>query len=1078
MKNAENQQPQSLEASKIPDSLMKELARIDDKHRQDLKGSAIDDSLIALNFKSLDGEPTEDGSDVADHLLYSDAITRKNSGGVTNKHLPYLNFGAGWWCGGGVDLETFEIMPEWGCFKPDKPQPAWKKDDEGNWVKDETKAVKYHNPPLDPVKYFALRVTFAIGAKIAQRYGLSEAYSEHQGSSNQSDEDKGFWRWAISQKSIPLMVTEGAKKAACLLSHGYLSIALSGVWNACDSGKDTLKPGIAAAATGREVIIAFDSDSKEKTQKNVNRAAVKLSKGCITAGSTKVTQLEWQGLWGKGVDDLIFKKGIGIFDDSMEDRAEVKELPKTGLQNTHEGSPCPACRDISGKCTTGLSRTKDKVKVEDGVLCAVTLGKDNVPDGWEFKGLSKNGLGKLHPATPKKERPEKRESLFSSSIEKGLILLDLGDDGNPKHDADGNVLGRKVGNHLEAVAYIDSPEQDSAALLLEFGTARGFTRRWTMPRSELAGDGSEICRGLLSRGYWFDRSLKRHLLEYLQGLGSNVEKTYTVTESSGWVSKSFVLPHKTYGDENLKFRDVELSPESLTEVAGTLQEWIDRVAAMCAGNSRLILALGASFAAPLMPLLNIESGGFHLVGATSQGKTTILSVAASVIGLKDIPHWRTTTNGLESTATAFNHLCLPLDEIGQADPKDVGSIAYMLANGQGKARMKKDLTNRKGKTWQLMVLSSGEVGLGDYMAQAKVTQKGGQEVRLPDIPAVPDGSAYGCFETIHGAADAVQFVNAIEAVVKANHGAVMDAYLSQLVVDTVDPGFVGNLSKQTYLVAKQLSEGYKDSAIGRAAKRFALVQVALGLAHKYGLLPFSADQIGWAIEKVFMSWVNERGGDGSIEIKQALKKIDHLLTTNEFSKRIYDLRGTGNQDVENLLAYRKVDDAGETLEFWVPTPVFDKEFCTGVNKDELVKALQATGRMIPPRPDGKPIHQRAKKGKTQYFYIFQNIEKAGEGSEGSEGNSYNQDNNRVLPFQGRLHQHPVNSEGCEGKTDILHNLHQPLTSSEGRIEDCNPCPETVIDKASQPSQPSLEKTHIPIKTEKINLSDSEPRSEI
>jgi hypothetical protein len=124
---------------------------LEQKHLNELSASAIDPQIITLNFKSLDGEITEDGSDVADHLLYSDAITRKNGGGVTNKHLPYLSFGAGWWCGGGVDIMTFEIMPEWGCFKPDKSQPAWKKDDEGNWVKDSNKNVKYHNPPLDPV---------------------------------------------------------------------------------------------------------------------------------------------------------------------------------------------------------------------------------------------------------------------------------------------------------------------------------------------------------------------------------------------------------------------------------------------------------------------------------------------------------------------------------------------------------------------------------------------------------------------------------------------------------------------------------------------------------------------------------------------------------------------------------------------------------------------------------------------------------------------------------------------------------------------------------------------------------------
>jgi hypothetical protein len=122
--------------------------------------------------------------------------------------------------------------------------------------------------------------------------------------------------------------------------------------------------------------------------------------------------------------------------------------------------------------------------------------------------------------------------------------------------------------------------------------------------------------------------------------------------------------------------------------------------------------------------------------------------------------------------------------------------------------------------------------------------------------------------------------------------------------------------------------------------------------------------------------------------------------------------------------------------------------------------------MIPPRPDGKPIHQRSKKGKTQYFYIFQNIEKAGEGSEGSEGNSYNQDNKRVSPLQSRLHQPLANSEGSEGKTDILHYLHRPITSGEGKIESCNAHPETVTGKASQPSPPSPQKTHIQEKNRK------------
>lgn len=555
---------------------------------------------------------------------------------------------------------------------------------------------------------------------------------------------------------------------------------------------------------------------------------------------------------------------------------------------------------------------------------------------------------------------------YESTPADGLVWVT-----SEKADDGGFIEKRlKIGHHLAAIAYLDTPDEDGAAILLEFGIVRGGARRWTMPRADLAGDGGEICRGLLARGYGFERKQKTHLLSYLQGLGADIGQTYTITDSTGWIMKSFVLPHKTHGDPDLRFRDVDVSPESLTEIAGTLDGWKESVAKRCGGNSRLILALAVAFAAPLLPLLGIESGGFHLVGETSKGKTTILSVAASVLGWKDIPNWRTTTNGLESTAAAFNHLCLPLDEIGQAEAKDMGALAYMLANGQGKSRMKKDLTNRKGKIWQLLFLSSGEVGLGDYMAQAGQTQKGGQEVRSPDIPAIPAGSAYGCFESIHGADSAVQFVGGLEAAVKAQHGTAMDAYLSRLVVDAQEPMLIGKWSQQLHLLAAKLSSGYTDTAIGRVAKRFALVQVALGLAHSYGLLPFPAEQIDWAIKTCFDAWVKERGGDGSIEIKRAIERIEHLLISNELGDRVFTLPDNSGMKSRNLLAYRRLDIDGGTQDLLVPPSVFNKEFCEGVNKAELIRELQAQGILKESDGDGRPDRQIQINGEKKRLYVF------------------------------------------------------------------------------------------------------------
>jgi uncharacterized protein (DUF927 family) len=589
---------------------------------------------------------------------------------------------------------------------------------------------------------------------------------------------------------------------------------------------------------------------------------------------------------------------------------------------------------------------------------------------------------KKAPATPKTPRqPVENNQIFHfiSSIETGLYKVGSKDEHDERQE-----VREYIGNHLTAIACIDNSDKSGAALLLEFTTFQGEIRRWTMLRAYLAGDGNAIAEGLLSRGYTYKRKQKGVLLDYIQGLGANIQNNYIVTDSSGWVGKSFVLPHTTHGDENLKFRDVEPSPEAITELKGTLEGWKDNVAAKCAGNSRLILGLGTSFAAPLLPIVDIESGGFHLVGVTSQGKTTILSVAASVTGVKDIPHWRTTTNGLESTATAFNHLCLPLDEINQAEAKDVGNMAYMLANGQGKARMKKDLTNRPPKTWRLIVLSSGEESLGNYMKTANITQKGGQEVRLPDVPAIPVNAEYGCFETIHEADTAELFLSALEAAVKEHHGTALDAFLARLVVDCQDPAFVGNLSKQVHQVAAKLCEGTKNNAVGRVAKRFALLQVSLELAHKYELLPFPVEQIEWSVAMCFRDWLTVRGGDGSIEIKQAIERIEHLLVTNEFSDRVYDLRDGDTKTIRNLLAYRKVGLEKETEEFWVPPSVFDKEFVVGVNKAELVKKLHEAG-WLDLSEEGKTRQRTVNKKIGRYYVFIKWKNKGDEGDEGDEG---------------------------------------------------------------------------------------------
>jgi putative DNA primase/helicase len=79
---------------------------------------------------------------------------------------------------------------------------------------------------------------------------------------------------------------------------------------------------------------------------------------------------------------------------------------------------------------------------------------------------------------------------------------------------------------------------------------------------------------------------------------------------------------------------------------GTIGDWRTHVAALCAGNSRLLLAIATAFAAVLLHFSEIEGGGVHLLGASSTGKTTAALVAVSLFGdHRQMQRWRATGNG-------------------------------------------------------------------------------------------------------------------------------------------------------------------------------------------------------------------------------------------------------------------------------------------------------------------------------------------------------------------------------------------------------------------------------------------------
>lgn len=262
---------------------------------------------------------------------------------------------------------------------------------------------------------------------------------------------------------------------------------------------------------------------------------------------------------------------------------------------------------------------------------------------------------------------------------------------------------------------------------------------------------------------------------------------------------------------------------------GSLDDWRRDVARRCQDNSRLVLAVSAMFAGPLLHFTGATGGGFHLVGGSSSGKSTALRVAASVVGPPEYAReWRSTANGLEGVAVLHNDATLILDELAQIDPKQAGDAAYLLANGKGKSRANRAGEARAAARWRVLILSAGEVGLAQHMAEVGKQARAGQSVRLADVPAETEGG-HGVFERLHDAGDGAALSALLKDAAARTYGAPWPLWMGYLTQQD-SPTLTAQLREST---DRFLATYVPDDASGevrRVAERFAVVAFAGELA--------------------------------------------------------------------------------------------------------------------------------------------------------------------------------------------------------------------------------------------------------
>ncbi|HCB1446080.1 TPA: DUF927 domain-containing protein, partial [Serratia marcescens] len=523
-----------------------------------------------------------------------------------------------------------------------------------------------------------------------------------------------------------------------------------------------------------------------------------------------------------------------------------------------------------------------------------------------------------------------------------------------KSDGDTEIRNIKISNPLRVTAITCDADGGNFGRLLEWEDTYGQPRKWAMPMEMLSGSGEELRRILLVNGLSYISTTgeaRARLMEYISLC--KPERKVTCVNKTGWHGDVYVLQDEVIGDgaEAVILQTASVQGKDF-RVAGTLNDWQEQIGRYCVGNSRVAFAVSLAFAAPLLRLVGMDGGGYHLKGESTDGKTTTMKAATSVCGGPDYWHtWRSTGNALEGTASRRNDAAMMLDEIREVDGREAGNIAYMLANGQGKGRAGTDGELRARKQWRLLFFSTGELSLTEHAARAGERTFAGMEVRMLQIPS--DSGKYGVFESLHGFDSGKALAEHFEVATATVYGTPFRAWLKALTADL--NGMTASAKALMKEYTQLLMPDNAGNQVGRAINRFALVAMAGELATRLGITGWPEGEALRATQTCMRAWLADRGHSANQEDIAALEQVRTFFTAGQFS-RFADWHNEMNRP-GNMVGWRKVEKGNharqvEAVTTFYVMPSGWKEICKGFDARKVARLCAEAGFLVPAK-DGK-----------------------------------------------------------------------------------------------------------------------------
>ncbi|MCO5792677.1 MAG: DUF927 domain-containing protein [Blastomonas sp.] len=320
----------------------------------------------------------------------------------------------------------------------------------------------------------------------------------------------------------------------------------------------------------------------------------------------------------------------------------------------------------------------------------------------------------------------------------------------------------------------------------------------------------------------------------------------SIAAHSGWVCGNFVFPSGAIADGEAPTIAIAFeTTRTITSKAGKGKTWLKGIPDRLRGQSIPVFALCATFAAPLLELVDPNRNYvFELVGKAGIGKSTIQQLAAANIGVP------TRQAGTPCISSFLELVAEPLTMLNRY--RDLPLIVDGVAEYLGTATKA-----QRTRATQILVghlLTSGTGGVGGASVRTiallssnrPILSALGHEVQhdlsLADkvltIP-IADDRPYGVFDTLPDDMDGHRFSTELVNVAQANFGHAMPRFIAELAKAAAADRtkVIGQVNRHLAQFRKKAGVDENNGAEVRVADAFGLVYAAGRLAKTYKVFP-------------------------------------------------------------------------------------------------------------------------------------------------------------------------------------------------------------------------------------------------